>query len=331
MESAAGPVQSLHCTTADWQVRDRVPFWREVFGKKMVHIDIEPERDTPFAASATMTQLPDVRLLSRCTMTPSLLRRPPHLVADGDDAVVILVNLGGEILFSQRGSDVVLAPGEAASFLHAEPAEMRCSHMNCTSIVVPYRIAAGSIRDVSTAAALRRIPADTEVLRLLVEYTQVLQDKIDIASASAEVAHAVAAHLHDLFALAIGATRDATHRAGERGLRAARLQSVKADILGNLASAELTLAAVAQRAGLSPRSIQMLFESEGASFSQYVLESRLARAYRSLAAPRHAHRTISDLAYEAGFGDLSHFYRSFRRRYGASPSEVRAEARGARD
>jgi AraC-like DNA-binding protein len=39
-----------------------------------------------------------------------------------------------------------------------------------------------------------------------------------------------------------------------------------------------------------------------------------------------AARTISDIAFEAGFSDLSHFNRSFRRRFGESPSDVRVAA-----
>ena len=42
--------------------------------------------------------------------------------------------------------------------------------------------------------------------------------------------------------------------------------------------------------------------------------------------PRYADRGISAVAYEAGFGDLSYFNRTFRRRYGATPSDVRAAA-----
>jgi hypothetical protein len=71
MNPTLGIVQSLHCTTADWQLSDRVPFWREVFGKQLVHLDIEPERDTLFEASATMMQLPDLRMLASCQQSPS--------------------------------------------------------------------------------------------------------------------------------------------------------------------------------------------------------------------------------------------------------------------
>jgi AraC-like DNA-binding protein len=39
---------------------------------------------------------------------------------------------------------------------------------------------------------------------------------------------------------------------------------------------------------------------------------------------RHAAMTVNAIALVAGFGDLSHFNRSFRRRYGATPSDVRA-------
>ena len=45
-----------------------------------------------------------------------------------------------------------------------------------------------------------------------------------------------------------------------------------------------------------------------------------------LSNPLLAEQTISTIAYEAGFGDLSHFNRAFRRRYGQAPSDVRATA-----
>jgi AraC-like DNA-binding protein len=45
-----------------------------------------------------------------------------------------------------------------------------------------------------------------------------------------------------------------------------------------------------------------------------------------LTSPSHAGWTVSAIALAAGFGDLSHFNRSFRKRYGATPSDVRAEA-----
>jgi AraC-like DNA-binding protein len=41
---------------------------------------------------------------------------------------------------------------------------------------------------------------------------------------------------------------------------------------------------------------------------------------------RFASRSISALAFDTGFGDLSYFNREFRRRYHATPSEVRRAA-----
>jgi AraC-like DNA-binding protein len=42
--------------------------------------------------------------------------------------------------------------------------------------------------------------------------------------------------------------------------------------------------------------------------------------------PRFVGRTISAIAFDAGFGDLSYFNRVFRRRYGLTPSDARAKA-----
>jgi AraC-like DNA-binding protein len=43
--------------------------------------------------------------------------------------------------------------------------------------------------------------------------------------------------------------------------------------------------------------------------------------------PRQAEQTLTAIAFAVGFGDLSYFNRTFRRRFGATPSDIRAAAR----
>ena len=94
--------------------------------------------------------------------------------------------------------------------------------------------------------------------------------------------------------------------------------------MGRLDNEGLCVADAAVRRGVTPRYVQMLFESEGTTFTQYVLEQRLARALRMLAAPGHQSRTISAIAFEVGFGNLSYFNRTFRRHFGMTPSDARS-------
>jgi AraC-like DNA-binding protein len=138
-----------------------------------------------------------------------------------------------------------------------------------------------------------------------------------------ELEAAVATHVYDLVALTIGATREGAALVQSRGLRAARLVAVKADIAEILGRPDLPVAAVAQRHRLTPRHLHRLFEAEGLTYSEFVLGLRLGRAHRMLTDPRFAAWTIKAIAFELGFGDRSYFNRAFRRRYGVSPSDLR--------
>jgi AraC-like DNA-binding protein len=318
------PSQALDCapcrfSTAALPARDRVPFWREVFGHKLVQVDIEPLADAPFEATATLRALPDLRSLS-CASSAARTRRTRNLVADGDDGFALLIGMRGTITASQLGRDISLGPGQAAVFLHAEPAIMTHDHFAHEGLVMPRAALAPLVRNLEDAA-MRPIPRNNAALRLLVGYLATLRD--DLALATPGMRHLVATHIHELVAVAIGATRDGLAIAEERGVRAARLAAIKADIIAHAADRDLTLASVAARHGLSPRSVQLLFEPEDLSFSQFVIEQRLARAHRRLVDPRYAAMTVSAIALAAGFGDLSYFNRSFRRRYGVSPSDLR--------
>jgi AraC-like DNA-binding protein len=157
--------------------------------------------------------------------------------------------------------------------------------------------------------------------RLLTSYVSMAE-----VSASADPAAPLVTHVYDLMALTFGAAADAAELARSRGMRAARLSAIKADILAHLGARDLSLETVAARLSISPVYIRKLLESEDTSFTQFVLEQRLRRAHRMLRDPRFAGRSIAAIATDAGFGDLSYFNRAFRRRYGASPSDVRAQA-----
>jgi AraC-like DNA-binding protein len=170
-------------------------------------------------------------------------------------------------------------------------------------------------------ALARPIPADTEALRLLIDYVATALRKQRLTSP--DLRQLFTTHVHDLIALAVGATRDTRVAARGRGLRAARLSAIKGDIMGRLDSEGLCVADAAVRRGVTPRYVQMLFESEGTTFTQYVLEQRLARALRMLADPHQQGRTISAIAFEVGFGNLSYFNRTFRRHFSMTPSDAR--------
>jgi len=166
------------------------------------------------------------------------------------------------------------------------------------------------------------LSGDVSVVRLLVGYLKVLEQ--EQALGTPDLKRAVIAHIHDLAAVIVGAPRHTVEIAHRRGLGAARLRAVKADIAEKLAGGDVGAAALAVRQRVSPRYIHKLFESEGTTLSHYVLGQRLARVHRLLSDPSYAEHTIGGLAFQVGFGDLSTFNRAFRRHYGVTPSDVRA-------
>jgi AraC-like DNA-binding protein len=134
-------------------------------------------------------------------------------------------------------------------------------------------------------------------------------------------------HIHDLVSLALGPTRDATESAKAGGLRAARLHAIKADVMANLAQQSLTVDTVAVRHGISPRYIRALFESDHTTFTDFVREQRLRRAYRILSDPASAVRSIGVVAFDCGYTSIPHFNQAFRRRFGATPTDIRSATR----
>jgi AraC family transcriptional regulator len=94
------------------------------------------------------------------------------------------------------------------------------------------------------------------------------------------------------------------------------------------AAEAVDLATAAGAVGLSPFHFLRVFSNVlGVTPHQYLVRARLRRAASLLADDS---RSITDVAFDVGFGDLSNFVRTFHRAAGVSPGSFRRAARGDR-
>jgi AraC family transcriptional activator of tynA and feaB len=103
----------------------------------------------------------------------------------------------------------------------------------------------------------------------------------------------------------------------------------RADLDANLADPELNAARLARLQGISRRRLDAIFAAHGQSAERLIWERRIERAAEDLSNPTLARRSLIDIALGWGFNSPSHFSRSFRRRFGESPSGFRARVRRA--
>jgi len=139
-----------------------------------------------------------------------------------------------------------------------------------------------------------------------------------------EAMEPLAGDLVNLAALSLGATEE-TRKGQRRSARRGHYAAIAAFIEANLADPLLSPATVAAHFGISIRYLHRVFEETDRTFGQVLLERRLLRCAGDLDAA--ADTRISDVAFRWGFGDISHFNRSFRQRFGFSPRAYRGRQR----
>jgi AraC-like DNA-binding protein len=314
---------SFRISTTAFANQDRTEAFRETWGRTMLQLEIEPlTRGEQIDIDMALSAFPALRIADGHVSRV----RCRHLarLADNDDLIFTLVrsgavtwNRGDREANASAGEAVLTASGETANFVGHTASQLLNFRINRQKLSARLSHAEDAL--------VRAVPKDNQALRLLTSYVGVLNDEQTLATPGLRLA--VDDHLHDLIALVLGATRDAGELAKGRGVRSARLHAIKADIAANITRRDLSADAVAARHGISPRYVRGLFMDAGTTFTDFVLDQRLARAHRLLTEPFADGRAISAIAYDSGFGDLSYFNHAFRRRYGATPSDIRAAAR----
>jgi AraC-like DNA-binding protein len=316
------PSRLLRISTEMFPERDRFSAFREEFVRRILTMDVIDHSGGRPRFDLTFMPLGPVGV-SNLVCRPAELIRHKHHLKDGSDNFRLEIIEAGPIVFAHAGEERIYDAGSACFFDEGRPFR---GVGPTDGGVINVRVQAAALK------ALVRHPEDLAgrpvqsgpALRLLYGYLRSLTTLAE--PPSPELAPTIGAHLLDLVAAVLGPTAEAAELVAQRGVKAARVRAILAEVARRFSEPDFDLDSVAGTLGLSRRYVQQLLKETGKSFTEHLVECRLERAFAMLTGRRYVLSAIIDIAFAAGFSDVSHFNRVFRRRFGETPSGVRAGA-----
>ncbi len=312
----------LTFSTEQFAPREQLEAAQDLY-RAIANVDLDIARGETPRIAARFRLLPGVSVaFIECSAL--VAQRGRAQVCDGNDDLSLLINPFGRDGWTaaQQGLPE-FACGAGAGCLGLNDRLGRVAfhgrRARFLSVAFSRTLLAPLVADLDAAA--RRGFSNVEALRLLTRQALDLVERPE--NLPAQAAPEAADRLLDLAAVTLGAAPDAERRATQGGLRRARLRAIKADLVALSAQGDIALADVAARHGVSPGYVRALFREEGTSFTDYLLDQRLLRAFRRLSNPANAALSVGAVAYDCGFNNLSWFYRAFRRRFGMTPGEAK--------
>lgn len=307
--------------TGTYPEHERMAAWREVFGRTLLPLDFTPRKSENFYARARIMRFGKLGVLKAATSAVD--QSNARLIVNDDVSFVWSLS---ESTAAQLGRSAAMANSDGILMSHGEIGSLSFpEESRYVALALPKATLAARVPDIGALFG-RPIPATNPAQRILRNYLDLVEG--DLTAADPELQAAFADHVCDLLALALGATSDAAAEARLRGLPAGRLHAIKDTVRRGCARPDFSIHTVAARHGISPRYVQRIFEENGTTFTEYLTAERLTVAYRALSRSTGDRLSISAIALDCGFSDVSYFNRAFRHRFGRTPSDVRKSARG---
>jgi AraC-like DNA-binding protein len=294
--------------------------WREELCRCTLRIDVQPSDGGNIDCKLQVSLLGGI-LLAVPSGSSAEFARTRETLKDGYDGMTLVIATSGRVLLSYKEQSIELSESQMClgdlSVLSTSRISNECQFK---TIRIPRSLLLTICPKAEDRLAL--VLGDQPPIReAILRYHALaanLGPRADIVGQ-----RLMAQHMVDLIGLLLGTDADRTELANNRGHSAARLDLMRADVTANLSQRDLTIYSVARKAGVSPRHAQRMFEQTGSTFTEFLLEQRLLRVRELLLDPLNRRRKVSDLAHSAGFPDISYFNRVFRRRFGATPSDMR--------
>jgi AraC-like DNA-binding protein len=307
-------------STTDVQDRDQFAYWREAVCEAVLNVATENPADENFSGTIGCAGYGDLRFASFISSPHQVVRRNAHIARSNHDHYLISLQRSGTSQMQQCRRSCDLQAGDIGIVDGSRPFSVTFPQaVDRVVAVIP------SAMLNSRAPWLRERPIGlmtrTDTLHdVLRTYIERLAGPDCGSPIEAEL---LADNLCNLVALLSARGGEETAFSQDR---ISDLDRMFAFLRRHLSDPDLSPQALADHMKMSVRTIHKRFEQADMTFRQWVLEQRLESCRRALSDPRCQSMTVSQIAFGAGFNDLSHFTKAFRARFGMPPGIYRRQS-----
>ena len=281
-------------------------------------VRLEPRRiaDQHFEGTITRVEAAPIRVSLVTATRHTVLRLASHIASSTDDLCFINLQLEGLGRTTQRGHEQISAPGDLTLADTTEPFEIaNCRNFKLFCFAVPRRLLPKRLLD-RPRLNLSATEPGRALSRTLSGYAELCLSDSRFPKASP----LIGTHVVDLISHAPDMLADTM---AEHLHVPVLLSMMLSHIDRHSEDPELGAAALAAKFRCSERYVHRLFATTSRSVGEHVNEKRIAACARRLLDRNDAGKTIAEIAFAAGFRDLSHFNRLFKRCNGMTPREFR--------
>jgi len=294
--------------------RDRFSYWREMICNTLFSISPEAPSER-FTARLTVRNSGPLRF-AKCESTSyEIIRTARDISRAPADHYTIYLQLRGQTVMDQCSESVSFGRNDIVLSDCRRPFRATLSNDGCRAVAVVPRAMVNSRAPWLRQRALYKFSNSHFIDLARRHMVRLISDDLTEIESSL-----LTENLCNLLALA-----SANDIPLKRLQSDFELENLLAFCEKNLHFPGLSPQFVANHFGLSVRTLHLRFKKIEQTFGRWLLETRLDACSKALKDPLRRNSSISEIAYSCGFNDLSHFNKSFRARFNATPSEWRHE------
>jgi AraC-like DNA-binding protein len=301
--------------------RERFEFFRGVVDRVFCPMQVQPslQPGQTFGGSIAVTDFRGIRLAHVATSACFVRRRAEDIARISSPGYLVKFQLKGRSLWTQRGRQLQLTPGDFVICSTTEPYSLRFLEAYSMPVI---GLSNQTMHDLTPhpnrflGVRMNGEEADCGLLSSFVSQVVVRMGQL-----SEPMLGRVEANILDLLGAVLTTRSDKTPKSA-----AMQLRRIKVYVQSHLRDPRMSTAMIATEFGISARYVHALFRDEPITLGNYIRSLRLAECRRALEENPAGEQSLTDLALHWGFYDLSHMSRCFREEFRLTPREFRKRA-----
>lgn len=291
----------------------RFQFWQEAICETYLTVDCQKLDEAPLEGFIDAYSLGELTLSQVYTPAMNYVRGVNELKKSNEEYFQLILAVKGDVILEQRGSQSRIKPGEMVIYSSTEHSQCICLGDTYNSVIkIPRVLLADRIDRVDEISATIldcHTPIGMLTRNLISECLNTAKHNVDYGTLFSN-------GVLDILASAIESNLPSAST--PKGSPA--LAKIKKHIEQRLSDPDLSVLLIAEQNNVSVRTLNRLFASEGTTTMRWVWNRRLAHSHRMLSEGNA--RQVSQVAFDCGFNDLSHFSKVFKKRYGVTPQNI---------